>query len=77
MQTFLTLMCALLALAALILTAFGARKASFRLGWLGGACFMLAAAAALVLGLEGNDILLASLVLLCVSQVKRRNGHEL
>ncbi len=77
MQTFLTLMCALLALAALILTAAGAWKASFRLGWLGGACFMLAAAAALVLGLEGNDILLASLVLLCVSQVKRRNGHEL
>ena len=77
MQTFLTLMCALLALAALILTAFGARKASFRLGWLGGACFMLAAVAALVLGLGGNDILLASLVLLCVSQVKRRNGHEL
>ena len=77
MQTFLTLMCALLALAALILTAFGARKASFRLGWLGGGCFMLAAVAALVLGLEGNDILLASLVLLCVSQVKSRNGHEL
>ena len=77
MQTFLTLTCALQALAALILTAFGARKASFRLGWLGGACFMLAVTAALVLGLEGNDILLASLVLLCVSQVKRRNGHEL
>ncbi len=77
MQTFLTLMCELLALAALILTAAGAWKASFRLDWLGGACFMLAAVAALVLGLEGKDLLLASLVLLCVSQVKRRNGHEL
>ncbi len=77
MQTFLTLMCALLALAALILTAAGAWKASFRLSWLGGACFMLAAVAALVLGLEGKHTLLASLVLLCVSQVKRRNGHEL
>lgn len=77
MQIFLTVLCALLALAALFLTAAGAWKTSFRLGWLGGGCFMLAAVAALVLGLEGNDILLASLVLLCVSQVKRRNGHEL
>ena len=73
----LTVLCALLALAALILTAAGAWKTSFRLGWLGGACFMLAAVAALVSGLEGKHILLASLVLLCVSQMKRRNGHEL
>ncbi len=77
MQTFLTLMCALLALAALILTAFGARKASFRLGWLGGACFMLAVTAALVLGMEGKHILLASLILLCAAQAGRRNSHEL
>ena len=77
MQIFLTVLCALLALAALFLTAAGVWKASFRLGWIGGACFTLATAAALVLGLEGKYILLASLVLLCVSQVKRRNSHEL
>ncbi len=77
MQTLMALLCALLALAALILTAAGAWKASFRLDWLGGACFMLAAAAALVLGLEGKYILLASLILLCAAQIGRRNGHEL
>jgi hypothetical protein len=68
---------ALRAMAALILTAVGAWKAAVRLGWLGGACFMLAAAAALVLGLEGKYILLASLILLCAAQIGRRNGHEL
>lgn len=77
MHTFLTVLCALLTLAALFLTAAGAWKASFRLGWLGGACFMLAITAALVLGLEGKYILLASLVLLCAAQIGRRNGHEL
>ena len=77
MLTLLTALCALLALAALVLTAAGAWKASFRLGWLGGACFMLAAAVALVLGLEGKHILLASLILLCAAQIGRRNDHEL
>ncbi|MBR3106504.1 MAG: hypothetical protein IKH30_04865 [Clostridia bacterium] len=77
MLTLLTALCALLALAALVLTAAGVWKASFRLGRIGGACFMLAAAAALVLGLEGKYILLASLILLCAAQIGRRNGHEL
>ena len=77
MQILLSSLCALLALTALILTAAGAWKTSFRLGWLGGACFMLAAVAALVLGLEGKHILLASLILLCAAQIGRSNGHEL
>ena len=71
MLTLLSLLCALLSLAALILTALGAWKASFRLGWVGGLCFMLATAAALVLGIEGKYILLAALVLLCAAQAKR------
>ncbi|MBR3020101.1 MAG: hypothetical protein IKH57_24030 [Clostridia bacterium] len=59
------------------MTAAGAWKPSFRLGWLGGACFIGALTAALMLGLEGKHILLASLVLLCAAQIGRRNGHEL
>ena len=76
-MTLLTALCALLALAALILTALGAWKASFLLSWLGGACCMLALAAALVLELEGEYILLAVLVLLGASQMRRSGTRAL
>ena len=77
MLTLLTALCALLAVAALILTAAGTWNASFRLGWLGGVCFTLALIGGLVLGIEGKYLLLAALVLLCAAQIRRRSGHEL
>lgn len=67
----------LLFLAALVFIAFGAWRASSRLGYAGGACFMLALIGALVLGIEGKYLLLAALVLLCAAQIRRRSGHEL
>ena len=77
MLTLLTVLCGLFYAAALVLTILGALKASFRPAWLGGACFAAALACALVLGLDGIRILLASLVLLCASQAGRRHGREL
>ena len=77
MLTLLTVLCGLLVAAALILTVSGALKASFRLQWLGGVCFTAALACALVLGLEGIWVLLATLVLLCASQLGRRHNREL
>ena len=77
MMIILPVCVALLFLAALVFTAFGSLRASSRLGYAGGACFMLALIGALVLGIEGKYLLLAALVLLCAAQIRRRSGHEL
>lgn len=77
MRIIVTVCTVLLGLAALLLTVFGARSASSGTGLWCGLCFALAAAGALVLGAEGEILLLAALILLCASRIKRRNGHEL
>ncbi len=68
----LTVCTAVFALAALVLAALGPRT-----GLWGGLCAVLAAAGALILGLDEKALLAGALVLLCVSRAGKRWAHEL
>ncbi len=67
----------LLALASLVLTHLGARRPSLRTGVPGGICYALSVTCALVLGVDGEILLLGSLALLCAARPGRRGSHEL
>ena len=76
-MTALAVCTAILGLAALGLTVFGALRGSPGAGRTGAVCWALCMAGMLVLGLQRTSLLLVSLVLLAASRIRRGNSHEL
>ena len=76
MDLFLSVMTALSALAAAVLTVLARRRASYAAGWWGGACFCLALSGALLMDIEWEWMLLASLALAALSVRKGRGERR-